>query len=201
VVEFSASFPVRSISTYNAWFGKINLPSAEIRSMQPLETLSIVRGQLTFAREYTQSLLADIADDQWFTMPTGLTTHIAWQVGHLAMAQYGLCLFRVRGRRPEDLELMPSKVRKLYSKGSLPDPLAENQPTPSELRALLSKIHEQVLLEMNEFTAEQLTEPTDMPYSVFPTKLGALLFCPQHEMLHAGQIGLIRRALGKNPVR
>jgi DinB superfamily len=169
--------------------------------MELTEVLPIVRGQLTFARDYTLSLLADIADDQWFHMPAGFATHVAWQVGHLAMAEYGLCLFRVRGRRPEDLELMPSKIRKLYSRGTTPDANADGQPTPTELRTLLERIHAQVMLEMNDFTAEQLAEPTDMPYSVYPTKLGALLFCPQHEMIHAGQIGVLRRLMGKAPVR
>ena len=33
------------------------------------------------------------------------------------------------------------------------------------------------------------------------TKLGALFFCSVHEMMHAGQIGLLRRLLGKSPLR
>jgi hypothetical protein len=40
-----------------------------------------------------------------------------------------------------------------------------------------------------------------MPYAGYPTKLGALLFCPLHEMIHAGQIGLLRRLMGKPPIR
>jgi hypothetical protein len=36
---------------------------------------------------------------------------------------------------------------------------------------------------------------------VTPTRLGALLFSSHHEMLHAGQIGVLRRLLGKAPVR
>jgi hypothetical protein len=47
----------------------------------------------------------------------------------------------------------------------------------------------------------QFAEPTDMPYAVHPQKIGALMFCPIHESLHSGQIGLIRRLLGKNPIR
>jgi hypothetical protein len=43
------------------------------------------------------------------------------QVGHLAMAQYGLCLFRIRGRQSEDAELMSSAFRKKYFKGTTPD--------------------------------------------------------------------------------
>jgi hypothetical protein len=41
-----------------------------------------------------------------------------------------------------------------------------------------------------------------MPYvEGYPNKLGALLMASHHEFLHAGQIGLLRRLLGKVPVR
>jgi hypothetical protein len=56
-------------------------------------------------------------------------------------------------------------------------------------------------MEAPSFTPEQLKEPVDMPYAVEATKLGSLLFCSHHEMLHAGQLGLLRRLLGKQPVR
>jgi len=62
-------------------------------------------------------------------------------------------------------------------------------------------VHAQVLSEAAGFTAEQLKEPVDLPYAGEPTKLGALLFCSHHETLHAGQLGLMRRLLGKTPIR
>ena len=66
---------------------------------------------------------------------------------------------------------------------------------------MFDKVHAQALLELPTFTAEQLAEPVDMPYAAYPTKLGSLLFCSHHEMIHAGQLGLLRRMLGKQPVR
>jgi len=163
--------------------------------------LELAIEQIKFARQYTLTLLADIDDADWFRTPAGASSHIAWQVGHLAMAEYGLCLFRQRGRKPEDLELMPSRFRKQYSRGTTPDPDAANQSSPAELRTIFERIHEQCLAEMAGFPAGQLSEPAEMPYAVYPTKLGALLFCSHHEMIHAGQIGLLRRLLGKSPVR
>jgi hypothetical protein len=57
------------------------------------------------------------------------------------------------------------------------------------------------LAELESASAEVLLEPVEMPYAVYPTKLGAILFCPLHEQIHAGQIGVLRRALGLDPVR
>ena len=61
--------------------------------------LEIAIKHIEFARSYTLGLIEGLDDDDWFRQATEGVTHIAWQVGHLAMAEYGLCLFRVRGRR------------------------------------------------------------------------------------------------------
>ena len=164
-------------------------------------TLDFALAQIQFARDYTLSILAQIDDAEWFTMPAGCPTHVAWQVGHLAMAEYGLCLFRQRGRQEIDLDLMSSGFRKLFSRGTTPEPDASKYPPAADIRATLDRVHGQVLKEALSFTAEQLKEPVEMPYAVEATKLGSLLFCSHHEMLHAGQLGLLRRLLGKQPVR
>ena len=133
--------------------------------------------------------------------PDGCPTHIAWQVGHLAMAEYGLCLYRQRGRESIDRELMPGDFRKQFSRGSVPDPDPSKHLPPAEILATLDRVHAQVILESASFTADQLKEPVDMPYAAEATKLGCLYFCSHHEMIHAGQIGMVRRLLGKVPVR
>jgi hypothetical protein len=157
--------------------------------------------QIEFARSYVLATLEGVEEADWFAMPTGCPTHLAWQLGHLAMAEYGLCLFRVRGRQEADLQLMTGSFRKLFSRGSAPQADAAKYPSMAEIRATLDRIHAQVLLEAPSFTPEQLAEPVEMPYAVHANKLGGLIFCSHHEMLHAGQIGLIRRLLGKPPLR
>jgi DinB superfamily len=164
-------------------------------------SLMVALQQIEFARSYMLGILAEIDEADWFTMPAGCPTHVAWQVGHLAMAEYGLCLFRQRGRQEIDGELMSSSFRKQFSRGSVPEADANKYPSPSEIRATLDRVHAQVLKEAAAFTPEQLKEPVEAPFAVEATKLGALLFCSHHEMLHAGQLGLLRRLLGKNPIR
>lgn len=164
-------------------------------------SLSLAIAQLEFARGITLSLLADIDESEWFTMPAGCATHVAWQVGHLAMAEYGLCLFRQRGRQEIDLQLMTGSFRKQFSRGTTPEPDPAKNPAPGEIRATFERVHAQALRELPSLTAEQLQEPVEMPYAVHANKLGCLLFCSHHEMLHAGQLGLLRRLLGKPPIR
>lgn len=158
-------------------------------------------GQIDFARRYTLELLEATPQELWFEMPDGLPTHVAWQVGHVAVSQYGLLMFRIRGREPDDLDLIPGTFRKAYGRGGKPKPGSDNQPGPSEFLDRLQKVHDQALKELNQTDPAVLLEPVDMPYAVYPIKLGAILFCPIHEQLHSGQIGVLRRALGLEPIR
>jgi uncharacterized damage-inducible protein DinB len=166
-----------------------------------MSRLELARQQIEFARQYTLSLLADIDPADWLRQPREGVTHVAWQVGHLAMAEYGLCLFRLRGRGADDAQLMSSQFRKKFSKGSSPDPLPQNNPSPAEIRDVFDRIHRRAMEELAGYDDATLDEPVDEPYSVSATKLGGLYFCAAHEMMHAGQIGLLRRLLGKSTIR
>ena len=157
--------------------------------------------QIQFARNYTLELLGATPEKDWFVIPDGLPTNLAWQVGHLAVSQYGLLLFRIRGRDPADLDLIPGRFRKAYSRQSTPSDSQEKQPTAEELLERLEEVHRRAISEVTSTSVETLMEPVDMPYAAYPIKLGAVLFCPLHEQIHAGQIGLIRRALGHEPIR
>lgn len=158
-------------------------------------------GQIEFARQYVLELLEATPRELWFQMPSDLPTHVAWQVGHLAVSQYGLLMFRVRGRRPEDLELIPGTFRKAFTRESVPNADPASQPSADELLERLNRVHELAMAELANVDPAVLLEPVDMPYAAYPIKLGAIQFCPLHEHIHAGQIGLLRRALGLPSVR
>lgn len=157
--------------------------------------------QMEFARQYTLGLLDSVPEELWGVSPAGFPTHFAWQVGHLAMAQYGLMLFRMRGRAEGDVALMPGWMRKRYSRGSSPSLDPADNPSKTDLLECLQRIHASAMAFVADLPVAVLQEPTDMPFTGFPIKLGALLFCPLHESIHSGQIGLLRRAHGLSPVR
>jgi len=76
--------------------------------------------QMAWARQYTLQLIESVEPDLWYKKPEGADTNLAWQVGHLAVSQYGLMLFRQRGRSPGDLEIMPGWLRKQFGRGTNP---------------------------------------------------------------------------------
>lgn len=167
----------------------------------PANRVDLAQRHIEFARRYTLTLLDDLAPEDWFWQPQQNVTHIAWQVGHLAMAQYGLTLFRQRGRQPIDTELMSGSFRKKFSRGSKVETSSDFYPPPSEILEVFHGVHEQMRKELPTFKEGDLDEPIDEPHAAYATRFGALLFCGDHEMLHAGQIGLLRRLMGKTPLR
>lgn len=163
--------------------------------------LDVACRQIEFARNYTLQLLADIDESDWFRQPTGCCTHIAWQVGHLAMAEYALTMVRIRGKEPTDESVLPADFFRRFKKGTEPAPDPHVYPTPSTIRQVLDRVHRQALTELATYTDADLDVKLPEPHMAFDTKLGSVYFCSAHEMLHAGQIGLLRRMLGKAPLR
>ena len=158
--------------------------------------------QIQTARDYSNDLLDNVPDEAWFQMPDGHVSHIAWQAGHLAVCEYGLALKRIRGSQPGDDELVNADAFQLFGKGSVPVADATTYPTVAEIRALMSRVHEQVISELESLDESVLSESsTDPPHRMFSTKGGSLTWCAQHEFLHAGQIGLLRRQAGEKWLR
>jgi hypothetical protein len=165
-----------------------------------MSRLQLAVEQIVFARNYTTRLLAHTEPADWFRQPPGGVTHIGWQVGHLAMAEYRLALDRIRGSRPEDADLISEGFLALFGRNTVPDPASANYPSLAELRAVFDRVHEQTLKELANLPEDELDRPILKPHPLAQTKLWSLLWCAQHEAVHAGQIGLLRRLLGYPPV-
>jgi hypothetical protein len=159
-----------------------------------MSRLQLAIDQIQFARTYTLNLLEHTKSEDWYRQPTAGISHIAWQVGHLAYAEFRLALLRLRGPLPGDAAVMPEEMLRVFGPDTVPAPGAPI--APAQIRATLDRVHARVLVELSELTDAALDEPVLMPHPYAKTKLLALLWCAHHEMLHAGQIGLLRRQLG-----
>ena len=157
--------------------------------------------RIKFSRLYTKRFLEGLSDDEWFWCPSELTTHIGWQVGHLAVSQYNLCLRRVRGRTTADESLVSDRFIDAFKLGSTPDPSPANNPGLSEIRRVFDAVQQQAVTELATRSDAELEVPVEQPHPVFKTRLEAVEYAPQHELVHAGQIALLRRMMGKPPLR
>lgn len=165
-----------------------------------MSSLTAAIEDIIFARNYTIRLLDAVDQDDWFRMPADGVSHIAWQVGHLAFGEYRMALDRLRGVRPEDANLISESFLIQFGRDSVADADPAKYPSIAEIRAVFDRVHEQTLLELRAFPEEELDHAPTKPHRLATTKLECLRWCSHHEMVHAGQIGLLRRLLGKKYV-
>lgn len=152
------------------------------------------------ARDYTNLLLAATPTADWFRMPQESVSHVAWQVGHLAFAQYRLALERVRGKRPGDEQLISPTFLARFGRETTPVGDPRSYPSADEIRVVFDGLHRQVLSEIAALDDSVFDEPLLSPHPRCSTKGGSIAWCAEHEMLHAGQIGLLRRLVGHRPI-
>ena len=161
--------------------------------------------QLERTRVFTLQMIERIPQDRWFDMPMGIT-HVAWNVGHIAVAQYFLGMVFVRGAREEDSGMIAGNYAELFGYGSVPQADPALYPSPEELMQTLGAVHRQLLVEAGAMPAEELEEPCLFlegefdHHPIFKQKGGALEWIAFHEHVHVGTIGLLRRELGSVPI-
>ena len=165
-----------------------------------MSRLEVALDQLKFVRSYTIELLDSIPASDWIRQPSGGVSHIAWQVGHLTFARYRLALWRTRGILPGDEELFPPRFVQLFGYASVPDFDTTKHLSPEEIRAVFDRVHELSLSELSKLNEQDMDQPVIHPHAFAQNKFQALMWCANHEMLHAGQIGLLRRELGYPPL-
>ena len=164
-----------------------------------MSQLAAAIAQIADARQYTLGLLADLPADAWFFMPTPAVTHIAWQVGHISIAQYRLGVAFLREPKPEDAAWVPTNYRELFGRDSTPHTDPARYPTPEEILANLDAINRHVMAEVSRFTEADLARLVLQPHHIVKTAIEALFWCSRHESIHAGQIALLRRLHGLRP--
>jgi uncharacterized damage-inducible protein DinB len=154
-----------------------------------------------FARGYTQTLLDKVPEEDWFRFPDQGFTHVGWQVGHLAWAEHRLIFTRVAGETTDADNLLPAGYTELFGKGSTPRPDAADYPNVSELRSVFNAVHSRVLVVVPTLADSLLHERIDPPHPAYGNRFEALLFAARHELIHAGQIAMVRRGLGHASLR
>ena len=103
---------------------------------------------------------------------------MAWQVGHIAVAEYSLCLRRVRGRTKADESLISDAFIEAFKLGSKPVAEPEKNLPLEEIRRVFDAVHQQSVDELAGRSDAELDEPLAEPHPRFKTKLEAVEFCP-----------------------
>lgn len=162
--------------------------------------------QFEHTRTYTQRVLEQTDRGRWTELVSldGVNgTHIAWQVGHLAVCEAYLLWGILLGRDETQLNALPAEYGPLFNKGVQPANPSEQwiYPDPEALLAVMDAVHAEVMPHVSAVDDGMLDEPPHRKHWAMTTREDALWWAIRHESLHTGHIGLCRRMLGQSPWR
>ncbi len=144
---------------------------------------------LLLVRGRAAQRLAELTPEQWLAQPAGFVNNIAWNVGHLVMAQQGLCYARFGLEPPVGHEKM-AEMRVLYGGGTSPADWTET-PDTDELQRLFVDLAQQMSDDIAAGKLDNLTmpEPVDGRFAPPESTMHGLIYNQSHEGLHIGTIG------------
>ncbi len=119
---------------------------------------------------------------------------IDWVVGHLVLTEQRF--HAVFGAKSP---LLPAGFDKTFARDDVA-PKAADYGDTSGLLKLFDEQRNVTIAKVCEFPQEELMVPLENPHPRFSTLGEAAIFCALHVTLHAGQMSMIRRMLGKPPV-
>jgi len=159
-------------------------------------TLEAGLTSLRFARHMTMSLLDAIPEQDWFHVPVDGGNHAAWIAGHVAWEDDDCLNSLVDGRGRK----LPRRWHDTFATGTKPNSDPSAYPDIPELRAALTAYREE-LIDSFKAAADRLADPLPEGLHGFAKNLAA--FMPAiacHEMIHVGQLTVIRKSLQLAPV-
>ncbi len=156
---------------------------------------------LNRARSITNTMLESFETrEHWLYQVHPGANHAYWIVAHLALADnlFATTFAPGTGHKPDGWD-------ELFWVGSQVRSDGAGYPSLEELKSYFADRRQNLLAVIEDVTDEQLAAPAPEPGARSPIagapNMGQLLlFAPQHEFLHTGQLSVTRRALGHTPL-
>jgi uncharacterized damage-inducible protein DinB len=150
---------------------------------------------LTNSQMLLQRYTADLTPQEYLHRPAEKANCAAWTIGHLALSDRNL----LKRFGVTDLPALPDGFEKRFSRDA-GCPQADDFGDVSNLMNVFNE-HRALLIEtVRRATPEQLNAKLDKPFPMFSTLGEMVNFMSAHTAMHAGQVTIIRRSLGRPPL-
>ncbi len=153
----------------------------------------VIKEVLGTARFVMSSYLRDLRDDELLVQPVAGAHNAAWQLGHLIVSECKMADGVRAGsgiKLPEGFEAAHPKDA---TAGTMPRTYSK-----AEYEALMRDQRLKTLQLLDSLSAEALSAPAPEFMRAYAPHVGSVFASiAGHELMHSGQIAVIRRALGK----
>lgn len=159
-----------------------------------MDTHAAIISNLHSSRHVMNTYLRDLYDQDLLVRPHPSAHHAAWQLGHLILSECQM----VRAIRPAcACELPADFVAKHDKAAAVKSQLSDFCPKEVYL-SLMEKVRDATFAALEEVPHDELSKPgPESMRSYAPTIGSVFLAIANHEMMHSGQIAVLRRVLGK----
>jgi hypothetical protein len=153
---------------------------------------------LTTSQKLLRRYVDDLTPAEYLHRPAPNANCTAWTIGHLVLTER--TLLRRLGLAEGDLPPLPDgQFEKRFSRDE-GCPQAGEFGDVTGLMALFDTHRERAIDVVRRAPADLLARPLDKPHPIFATAGEFADFVALHAVLHAGQITIIRRSLGRPPL-
>jgi hypothetical protein len=154
-----------------------------------------IRTALNSTGDLVNWYLSDLSDADLLLRPAPAANHIAWQLGHLIVAEQGLIGGQLPAAKYPEL---PARFAEQHGKATAAAEPPRGFGTKAEYLSLFGKSREVTLGALATLTDADLDKPTTGDMAKYAPTLGAMfLLQSNHTLMHAGQFTVVRRKLGK----
>ena len=139
--------------------------------------------------------VADLSPQDMLHRPCGGANCAAWILGHLTLSERNF----LSKLAPETMPALPEGFETRFGQGENA-PKSENYGDTSRLLDIFREHRQALIAAVETLDPARLDDSTGIDHPFFRTYGIALDFMPIHVGLHAGQITIIRRSLGRPPL-
>jgi uncharacterized damage-inducible protein DinB len=156
-----------------------------------------LRMQLDLPYRMITALAADFTEEQAKEAGDGRKP-LVWYLGHVIIARNGLLKLFAGGGD----EAVTREFAERFGRGSDGSADFSDAPGKAELLEIYTRIQERATEFVSTLAPEDMGREPDReaPHPLFKTLGMALTLNASHDAYHAGQIGVLRRAMGKDPL-
>jgi hypothetical protein len=161
-----------------------------------MKATDAIRTALTSTRDVITWYLSDLSDQDLLVRPAPGANHIAWQLGHLILAERNLVAGQLPGTPYPEL---PAGFAAQHDKGAASQDPPTGFGTKQQYLDLFTRSRQATLDAVARLSEDDLDRPLGGDWAKYAPTLGAFLLSivANHTLMHGGQFTVVRRKLGK----
>lgn len=160
-----------------------------------MNTKDAIRSAMAMSDTVMKTYLSDLNDADLMTRPGDGCNHLAWQLGHLISSEVML----LKGLSPDASVELPEGFAEAHSKEATGNDDASAFQSKDEYLALYDKVRDASRAALDSYPEPDFDSPSAEHFrKMFPTQGDVFMLIANHPMMHAGQLAVARRKLGKD---